>query len=644
MRRRLVVTLLVLVGLVVWAVVGRGLLAAWLLPAWGEGPGLLVQRWDTSRPQAPPSAPYREPRTVFRFSGEHFFLRMVGILWVTRPGWYGLGVASDDNSHLYIDGRFLIDNAGHRGTRLKTTRAWLSPGPHLVEVQYDQDVGRAELRILWRPPGGRWEPIPPSALSPLRAPLDRRQAVRVAAAAEAAEVPWLLAGMLLAAVGLVRLWWGPGVVWRHYAGAAAALVVGVWLSSGTLAPYAITSAKVVEVPPCGWLANIDHQHFQALFWMLDGDPMSKWGFSEQVRRILYPVLAYPLMKLYGFLGGGLLTTVGVYLVSLWGWGLFLWRRVGPVAAGWGLWLLTTWPGVTYWAGLPYPYVMIVPCSLWGFLILVRLQEPATWPVVAGCGLGLGVLMLAYDLMPYFGLAAAVLVLWRGRAPLKAAVVLALAALPSAAWLGVMRFGLGLSLYNPNTSTYVNLVHAYLSPGDWDRWAGLLARAPWYLLYNYFASGLMVLPALFLVLWVWGRWRLDERLWPAEAVLLACVLMVFLFNSLAPPYQGRWVVRGEYIARLYQPAFVAMLCFVVRLAQRLRGVRSGWRRLVAGLLLAAVVLDGAVVVGPWLWPGVSSFVYGRFYRHGHADSLERHLARYGRRPYGVCAPLAGDGGS
>ena len=66
----------------------------------------------------------------------------------------------------------------------------------------------------------------------------------------------------------------------------------------------------------------------------------------------------------------------------------------------------------YWAGLPYSYAIIVPASLLCMALLWRVETLTTWRQALLAGLGLGVLFTGYDLLPFFGAAALLLLLWR----------------------------------------------------------------------------------------------------------------------------------------------------------------------------------------------------------------------------------------
>src|SRR5207249_2148247 len=116
-------------------------------------------------------------------------------------------------------------------------------------------------------------------------------------------------------------------------------------------------------------------------------------------------VAYPLMRALGFLWGGVLASVALHVVALIVFARALARRFGDAPSLVGTWLLALYPGITYWAALPYSYAAIVPCSLFCMMFLWRL-ESATSPrrIFWWCAL-LGALFLAYDLLPFFAPAA-----------------------------------------------------------------------------------------------------------------------------------------------------------------------------------------------------------------------------------------------
>src|SRR4029077_9369055 len=95
----------------------------------------------------------------------------------------------------------------------------------------------------------------------------------------------------------------------HVIGASALLALAIWLSSGTMTPYASTFFRPIVSSPCGYLYNVDHPQHEATFRMLDGQPPERWRGSLVLRRLLFPVVAYPFMKAAGFEVGGFIASV-----------------------------------------------------------------------------------------------------------------------------------------------------------------------------------------------------------------------------------------------------------------------------------------------------------------------------------------------
>ena len=79
----------------------------------------------------------------------------------------------------------------------------------------------------------------------------------------------------------------------HLIAASLLMVIAIWLSSGTMYPYAATWAFPIVSKSCGYLFNIDHGAYRAAFDMLDGAPRAAWEWSVVLRRILYPLVAFP---------------------------------------------------------------------------------------------------------------------------------------------------------------------------------------------------------------------------------------------------------------------------------------------------------------------------------------------------------------
>jgi hypothetical protein len=425
-------------------------------------------------------------------------------------------------------------------------------------------------------------------------------------------------------------------------GACLLLALGIWVNTGTLAPYGATLEKPLLWGPCNYPLNIDHFHFKATFLMLDGAPRGQWEFSVVLRRVLYPLLAYPFMKLLGYGAGGLITNVLLAVGSLAVFWLALRRRLGrlgeeepPPAL---LALLATYPGWMYWAGLPYSYAAIVPLCLLCMVLLWQVETLTGWRQALVTGLALGVLFTGYDLLPFFG-AAGVLLLLRRRLWGPCAVFTVAQLIPTALTAAVLWKVFRVPFRNGNTEAYFAVLKSYVSPVDLWKWWYWLRQFPQAVVANVFFSNFLFLPLLFLFALLAARWLPRESravLRPAEAWLLIAAALLFLFNNLAPPYPG-WPLRGAWVPRLYQPVFVALITTLAVFYARAPLLPRTLRRGAWAALGLAVALQAWVVFAPVLGaPRLSGWLYYRFYQHSKRPYYADNLQKLGARPVGFCA--------
>ena len=420
------------------------------------------------------------------------------------------------------------------------------------------------------------------------------------------------------------------------------MLLGIWLSSGTLAPYAATLAAPRVLQPCHYLGNIDHDEFRATFLMLDGAPRESWSFSVVLRRILFPLLAYPMMKVLGFEWGGFLTSLVLHAITFWVFTNFLIQRYGARAGIMGVWLLATYPGIYYWAGLPYSYASIVPSCLMATMLLFRLQDNAptarSWRFVLWPSLGLGVLFTAYDLFPFFGIAALwVLISARRFRPLLPALVAM--TVPQALSTLLLASVYRVPMINSNTAVYGVIARAFLHTPDWSEWAKYCAVFHKIAVLNFLFSGFLFLPLLFAAALGLNLVGPRLRLEPVEAGILFAVTLVFTLNNLAPPYEG-WQLRGAWISRLYQPIFVAYILFLTRKLRQLDDERSAWRGTLAAACALVIVVSASVSFGGILGNPLAEFLFSRFYQHSEPGAMHHNLERFGRRPLGFCRNVEG----
>ncbi len=422
----------------------------------------------------------------------------------------------------------------------------------------------------------------------------------------------------------------------HLGGAVLVFALGLYLETGTLTPYAITSLPRPE-PPHGYLYNSDHPHFQVLYKFVDGQDRSQWNGALLFRRILFPVFAYPFMKAWGFNIGGTVASLVLNLAVFLLFVRFVRRKIGPRGAILAGWLLAFYPGAAYWAGLPYFYAAIVPCSLLLTMGLWKLREAEQWRILAAVSLLMGVTYLAYDLIVFFLPASLLVLVWRRRW-LWTGAALALQVLPLAAWLYFLQHGLKQNLANSNTDAISSFVRAYLSHHDYAQWKLLLPPVPDITLDVFFSANFIFLPAAFVALLAVNAVTSRIGFTSVETGLSLAALALCLFINLAPPYNAGWIMRGNWVARMYQPVFPVFLLFAARWQEALPALPRRMRVALAagGLFFAggnALVIFGPILENPGR---ISEEAFYRFYDipiQSGRPNYDRNLTQFGARPLG-----------
>jgi len=418
--------------------------------------------------------------------------------------------------------------------------------------------------------------------------------------------------------------------WVLIGGAAVAIMLGCWLSSGTLAPYGTN-----EYGPCHYRVNVDHAQFSAVYAMLDGRPSAEWATSVVLRRILHPLLGFPLMKALGFEAGGVVLNILLHGVALVGFALAIRRYFDARAAVLVSWLFASYAGYAYWAGLPYSYAFIAPGSIACTISLLWWNDRPSLGRSLGAASVVGFIGLGYDLTPFFGGALLLMILLERRwVDLGAAiVVLGLWALFTARGIPAI---FGFPALNSNTQTYGVIIHSWLHALQrLHGWGTLLRDVPHVFLSNFVFSGLIAFPLL--LVWLIAlrlRWRIRPVVGRVALCILLSTLAVFLFMNLAPPYDEAWQLRGTWIARLYQPWFVAVLVLVAATSVALR--ETPRYRLFFGSVVLAAVLGALTIVGPYVRFKTLYLVANQnFYQHFTLSKNSLWLRRLGLRPYGIC---------
>jgi hypothetical protein len=247
----------------------------------------------------------------------------------------------------------------------------------------------------------------------------------------------------------------------------------------------------------------------------------------------------------------------------------------------------------------------------------------------------GLVGLGYDLIPFFGGALLIMILLARR---WLDLVVALGVL--AAWALFIARGIpaifGFSPVNSNTQIYVSIVDSYRHAlSHLDGWGALLRDVPHVFASNFLFSG-MIFFSLLLVWLIALRliWRIRPVFGRVALSILLATLAVFLFLNLAPPYDNTWQLRGTWIARLYQPWFVAVLLVVAATSVALRDTRR--YRLMFWSVVVVIVIDALAIVGPYARLNTLYVITNEnFYRDGVLVQSANWFKQLGTRPYGIC---------
>lgn len=405
---------------------------------------------------------------------------------------------------------------------------------------------------------------------------------------------------------------------------------GLYCNTGTLAPYAVTHVPEVD-PATGRLSHIDEPATRALLDFAEGRDRAAWSDSIYLRRILYAVLIRPFVQGFGFETGAIVGQLFWNVLAVWAWLEWIRRRRGGQTAGAAAWLIALYPGAAYWAGLPQVQALIIPGVL-GLIVLLHEIEQAPPARLILLSIGMGMIYLAYDFAAFF-IPASLLLLCQ-RSPRLGLLSVVLQVLPLGLWIVWLTRGLGMPLANESTGIYATVLHAYAHPGEMASWARLVAQLPEILGDVFFGACFLFLPALFLGILALRTRVTAPVLTRAEWALLAGIGAVFFFSNLAPDYQATWPMRGNWIARIYEPLFVILIGSVTRWW----GSEPDLRRRQAGLALIAMTcaLNALVVFGPILGNPrqVSERAFYAFYNHSENHLIYRiNLHRFGAHPLG-----------
>jgi hypothetical protein len=95
---------------------------------------------------------------------QFFGCRYKGFLVVPEDGEYELSLASAQAAKLSLDAEQLIDHEKAHNLAERAVKVTLRAGPHPLEIEMWNALGRGELHFRWTPPGGRKALVPAWAL------------------------------------------------------------------------------------------------------------------------------------------------------------------------------------------------------------------------------------------------------------------------------------------------------------------------------------------------------------------------------------------------------------------------------------------------------------------------------------------------
>jgi hypothetical protein len=415
----------------------------------------------------------------------------------------------------------------------------------------------------------------------------------------------------------------------------ALMGVQMYLNTGTLSAYAATMNNPAMYD--GYIVNLDWPQYVANYKFITGADPSQWAGGYVLRRVLLYLVGYPFLKLFGFYTGSMITIFLCIFISYFFFIKFVGKEFGNAGAGIAMALLCTYTGIMYWIGSPFVHNLIVPLCLWIYLLLYKMQRNGLRFNYLALAI-IGILFTGYDLLPLFAPGILVLILLnRNFAFTQRLLLIVFALLMFVGPPLLVRWWIHTRAENfplgGNDNSYTIIINSYLHvlnsiPAWWER----TKLVPATLMRCFLHGNFYGLPLLFIVLWTYGRWVLKFKLNRIENTILYSILFLFLFNNMAPPYEGEWQMWGDWLARLYQPLFIVMVMYVVRLGAHVYVVR-GSKLLFSSALALTVVFNILVNTGGLYASPLTSRVYGNFYKHGAGDSYLKNIRYFGARPLG-----------
>jgi hypothetical protein len=407
------------------------------------------------------------------------------------------------------------------------------------------------------------------------------------------------------------------------------LLVQMYVNTGTLSAYAVTLQNPFKME--GYIVNYDYAHYQCNYNFIIGESVDKWGTGWVLRRELFYIISFPFFKLFGFYIGGILSAFVITLTSFYFFIKFIYKNIGIQSAYVAMILLSTYPGIMYWIGSPFAQVMIVPCCCWVYVIMWKMSQTDKLKKHILYLSIISLMFTAYDLFVYFYPAILLIYLkhcqWK-----KVFVSLPIMIIPQILIILWLKSSGATTISSANSGLYFTITKSYFHITDFSSWLEILELVPKILFDNFLDSNFLFLPLLFLIAFILGlfkKFALNE----IETSILFFVLMVFLFNNLAPWYEADFQMRGVWIARVYQPIFIVMLMYIVRFSALMADNKPLRANYFIGLIILCACLNLAINVGGIFGSKLTERAWYRFYQHSPPNTMTENLKKFGVRPIG-----------
>lgn len=278
------------------------------------------------------------------------------------------------------------------------------------------------------------------------------------------------------------------------------LFIQMYFNTGTLSGYAVTlnNPFVIE----GYIVNYDYTHYQCNYNFIMGNPIETWGHGWVLRRELFYILSFPLLKLFGLYNGG---TIAAFLITLIGYYTFIkfiYKIFGVKNAYVAIALLASYSGIMYWIGSPFAQIMIVPCCCWIYIIMWKMNETAKLSKHLLYLFIISILFTAYDLSIFFY--PAIILIYLSKCDWKKLLLsFPIIIIPQILIYWWLKQKGCTEVSSANSGLYGTIIKSYFNFTDFNSEWEMIVNAPKILLSNFLDSSFWFLPLLFLVILVWG---------------------------------------------------------------------------------------------------------------------------------------------